>query len=95
MFCENSIIQVKHSSKDQLLIFVNIKHQRYVDYITKEKIRNMAVTRKQWLVLIAVILLVTIGVVIAIVFLVRHEKKDQTVQERVHTILTENPLIDG
>lgn len=56
----------------------------------------MAVTRKHWLVLIAAILLVTVGVVIAVVFLVRHDKKtDQTIEERVHNILAENPLIDG
>lgn len=55
----------------------------------------MAVTKKQWMVLIGAILVVTAGVIVGIIFLARDVTNEQTVEQRVHDILDQNPLIDG
>ncbi len=58
----------------------------------------MVFTRKQWIIIgsvggilvVAAIVGITVGVVVG-----RQESGQQTIQQRVHNILAENPLIDG
>ena len=50
----------------------------------------MALARKHWIIIASVIVAIAVGIVVG-VMVVGH----QTVEQRVHDILGENPLIDG
>ena len=52
----------------------------------------MALTRKHWIIIVGVILAIAIGIVVGVGVVVQRQS---TVEQRVHDILQDNPLIDG
>ncbi len=50
----------------------------------------MALARKHWVIIASVILVIAAGIVVGIVVV-----EQRTVEQQVHDILAENPLIDG
>ena len=58
----------------------------------------MVFTQKQWIIVSGVAVFLVVGVVVGVtlgVVLGRRKPDPQTIEQRVHDILKENPLIDG
>jgi hypothetical protein len=52
----------------------------------------MVLTRKHWIIIAGVLLAIAVGITVGVVVVT---VRQQTVEQRVHDILSDNPLIDG
>jgi hypothetical protein len=52
----------------------------------------MVLTRKHWIIIAGGILAIAVGITVGVVVVT---VRQQTVEQRVHDILADNPLIDG
>jgi uncharacterized membrane-anchored protein YhcB (DUF1043 family) len=58
----------------------------------------MVFSQKKWIIVGSVAVFLVVGTVVGVtlgVVITRQKSQQQTIQERVHDILTQNPLIDG